>query len=240
VPHYKRAPIVEAIIELQCQLPPETTITELDRMCEKVKATYPKKNVVVHGRAQFGPDVNSSAVQQQIGYRLDSEENRQIVQVRLDTFAFSRLAPYDRWETFREAAQPLWQVYRELFSPRIDRVGVRYINRIDIPSESAEGINLDDYFLTAPKISPELPQRMTNYFMRLQVPMKSGVSAIVTQTGAPAPGPGLVSTILDIDLFFQEEGLDERVAWTRIEELRHDKNRVFEACITDRVRDLIN
>jgi uncharacterized protein (TIGR04255 family) len=248
VPHYAHAPIVEAVIELQCDLPANTTIADLSRICDAIKADYPKKAEIQEStlEVQAGPPPSTNSAQRHVGYKLDSQDDKQIVQIRMlasgtsGSFAFSRLAPYDRWETFRAEGYRLWGKYRDLFNPRIKRVGVRYINRIDIPSSGSGGVNLDDYFLAAPRIPAALPQLMTGYFMRLQVPMNDGVLLVLTQSEAAPPDPSFVSSLLDIDVSVQDENLDEASAWTRIDGLRDDKNMVFEACITNTVRELIN
>jgi uncharacterized protein (TIGR04255 family) len=212
----------------------------MSKMCDEIKADYPIRAEVQEAKFQLGPAANTSSAQRHIGYKLDSQDDKQITQVRLDTFVFSRLAPYDRWETFHAEARRLWQIYSGLFTPKIKRVGVRYINRIDIPSSIPGGVDLDDYFLTAPKITPALPQSMSNYFMRLQIPMSNGVTLVITQTGVPPPDQAFVSSLLDIDVSVQGEKLDESSAWERINSLRDVKNMVFESCITNRVRELIN
>ena len=240
--HYSRAPITEAIIEIQCELPPATAMLNLLSVHERIKPDYPERAEQHAFQAQFTIGSGPSATQSVIGYRLASQDGKRIVQVRPNTFAFSQLAPYDKWETVRAEALRLWEIYRETVSPvRITRVGVRYINRVDVPSQlPGGGIDLDDYFQTAPRIAPSLPQTMTNYFMRIQLPLEeTGASAVITQTGVPPPSPGLVSTVLDIDVFIEGGNLDEGSAWNRIDFLRHQKNRFFEACITDRVRELI-
>ena len=62
---------------------------------------------------------------------------------------------------------------------------------------------------------------------------------LITETSVQPAAPNVISTILDIDVFVQRDMLDESGAWEIIDRLRERKNEVFEACITDRVRDLI-
>ena len=61
----------------------------------------------------------------------------------------------------------------------------------------------------------------------------------MAETTAPAPRPDFISTLLDIDVFVQSDSIDETTAWSTIERLRDEKNRAFEACITDKLRELI-
>src|SRR5690242_19147838 len=133
--HYGRPPITEAVIELQCALPSGTSLTDLLGFHEQIRSDYPNKIEQHHVEAQIPMESEPLARRRVVGYRLSSKDEKQIVQARLNTFAFSRLAPYDRWEPVRTEAHRLWEGYRETLSPvRITRAGVRYINRIDIPS----------------------------------------------------------------------------------------------------------
>jgi uncharacterized protein (TIGR04255 family) len=74
--------------------------------------------------------------------------------------------------------------------------------------------------------------------MRLQIPNGEEM-LLITETSVQPAAPNVISTILDIDVFVQRDMLDESGAWEIIDRLRERKNEVFEACITDRVRDLI-
>ena len=57
---------------------------------------------------------------------------------------------------------------------------------------------------------------------------------------APPFGPELVSVILDFDLFREQiwQSDDEEI-WRFLEELRHRKNQVFNASITEKTKELI-
>ena len=57
---------------------------------------------------EYAININAAGLrQEQNGYIFASSDERQIFQARLDGFSFSRLAPYDRWETFRDEARRL-------------------------------------------------------------------------------------------------------------------------------------
>jgi uncharacterized protein (TIGR04255 family) len=101
-------------------------------------------------------------------------------------------------------------------------------------------IDLDFYLRTAPKIAPELPQQMKTYFVRVELPSKhpNGLLIITEATAAP-PGPNVISVLLDIDAIVQNINVSAADAWNIVDDLRHEKNQAFEACITDSVRSLI-
>jgi uncharacterized protein (TIGR04255 family) len=240
--HYDHAPITEAVIAIGCELPTEIRLEDLLKVHEPLKSDYPKR------AEQFTVQFHIDAAEAQgkvgppevVGYQFASEDGKRLVRVTLNEFAFSQLAPYDRWETLRAEARRVWDVYDSLLHPRrITRVAVRYINRIDIP-DTGTGVDLDIYFRTAPKIAPELPQSMKTYFVRLEIPFREpGGLLIITETVVPPVSPSVLSAVLDLDAIVQNVALDVEGAWRTIEELRDEKNAAFEACITDATRDLI-
>ncbi len=64
---------------------------------------------------------------------------------------------------------------------------------------------------------------------------------IINEALAPQTNPEIITIILDLDLFRQQvwDSSDEDI-WLFLEKLRHRKNEVFEASITDRTRELID
>lgn len=242
--HYPNAPITEAIIDLRVRLVEGFDRAHLQQVGDgEKKAAYPSQEEIVEavGQMAVGPGVGSASVQQTpIGWKFISEDRKQILQSRVNGFTFSRLAPYDRWEPFRDEAKQLWGVYRAKLNPdAVIRLAVRYINRIDIPGDS---VDLKHYFRTSPEIAPELPQQLEGYFMQLQLPFR-GISGhcVVNQTIVPPAREGVVSVVVDIDVFRAHDlPQDEEGIWSFFETLHEEKNRVFEACITDSTRRLFS
>ena len=98
------------------------------------------------------------------------------------------------------------------------------------------------YFRTSPEISPDLPQRLMSFFMQLRIPQDDlETQALINQTAMPPPRDGIVAILLDIDLFRESDlPKDETGLWNLFEKLHVRKNEVFEACITDKTRELFN
>jgi hypothetical protein len=92
---------------------------------------------------------------------------------------------------------------------------------------------LDNYFHAAPKIPPELPQGLSTYFVRLEIPFDPPAGVLILALAAAPPvAMDVVSTLLDLDAIRQNLATDPE------EELRDVKNAAFEASITDAARDL--
>jgi len=239
---YPKAPITEAIIDLRVEPRAELSLEELEGVRIGEEARYPRLNKIFQTEGtitvQDGVPPSATAQHQLLGYRFTSEDGKAIWQSRRDGFTFSQLAPYASWEPFRDEARRLWMLFRDRSAPvAVERLAVRYINRIDIPSPS---IDLKDYFRTSPEISPDLPQSLAGFFMQLSIPQSDLCGqALINQTIIPQSRDDVVSVVLDIDLIRAADVPNtEDAIWDLFEKLRVRKNEVFEACITDTTRRL--
>lgn len=243
-PHYPAAPITEAIIDPRV-IPAEQDLHDkLMSLIDQVATDYPYHEEIFEavGQMEIRPGMSAAATAEQhrIGFKGFSVDRKQIFQIRNNGYTFSRLAPYESWEPFRNAAQALWKAYQHVTQPRaISRLAVRYINRIDVPGDT---IDLKHYFRTSPEVSPELPQKLDGFFLQLRLPFPDlPGQALINQTIIAPAVDGSISIVLDVDLFRSENvPQDEAGIWQFFEQLRMHKNEIFEACITDSARRLFN
>src|SRR5215218_10531817 len=237
--HYENAPITEALIDLRITHAENFSVDDLGKMGEAVANRYPTQEPLYFQSGQItfqqpGDPAQIEATQQHGGFRLISQNKQQIVQVRMDGFTFSTLAPYDRWEPFRDEARSLWELYRPAAKAEyIIRAAVRYINRIDIPG--AANVRIEDYLRTYPEVSADMPNEglMADFFMQLQLPQEDlDCLLIVNETPVPSPDDETTTSIqLDFDLF-REAFLEpwpadqDAAVWGFLEQLHDRKNEV--------------
>lgn len=189
------------------------------------------------------PDESVSLTSSQglIGYRLSKADDSRVLQIRRDGLAYSHIAPYTEWDTFRAEAQRVWEQYRTAIpGAKLVRCALRYINRVDIPETKVE---LYDYFTLYPKIPEQLPQQdVIGLTLSLQMPQPDlECVAVLNQALVEPVKPGYISIILDIDVLrLGIEGWQDSEVWAFLDKLRDRKNEIFEACITDRTRELID
>jgi uncharacterized protein (TIGR04255 family) len=76
--------------------------------------------------------------------------------------------------------------------------------------------------------------------MHLEIPLEDIKSrALINETIIEPVSQSAVSVVLDIDIFCDAEmPSDEEGTWAFFEELRFCKSQAFEACITDKAREL--
>lgn len=245
--HYPNAPITEAIIDVRVTLPEGTPVSAC-RLTDKLQSTdYPTTEELFQASALFEVSNNrgSAAVERSAtGFKFTAANGKRIVQSRINGFAFSRLWPYECWEEFRDEAKAIWTVYRKAVTPiSVSRLAVRYINRIDIPTEQIAPtvrIDLEEYFRTVPAVSPDLSQEMSGFFMQLCLEQPGiGGRVLINQTIVAPPRENVLSVVLDIDLIREADvpSSDDDI-WEFFETLHVRKNDIFEACITDKTRSL--
>lgn len=244
---YRNAPIVECVLELRVALPPTVTLEDLLRVGSAEGEAYPQRQgqFALQGTLQGGEDgASASAAQSQYGHVFLSQDGRRQFRATFDSFVFVQRAPYDRWADFHDEAVRLWRAYSSVTRPEIlVRAGLRYVNKIDIPHPSVE---LKDYFRTTAELSPDLPQVIGGMFMQVQLPaVMDGVGANITTAVTAPPAPGITSVVLDIDAYSEPAlrvpaaGFNEQLD-ALLARLREAKNAVFEACITDATRRVID
>ena len=249
--HYRNAPIIEATISLGVVTPTNLTVADLSAIEELVKNRYSKAgDEYFYVGEETVPDVGNASrhedAHEHIGYGFSSSDEKQSFRARLDSFDFSVKEPYDSWEPFRNEARRLWTIYREVSRVEsIWRVGVRYINRIDIPDWPS--VKLDEYLKVYPEVPDDWPSGLSihNFFMQLQAWQEDlECNLVVNEAPARPPRPQTSSVRLDFDLFRERyedpwQAENDKELWEYLERLRERKNRIFNESITDRTRRLI-
>lgn len=154
-PHPTNAPITEALIDIQVELEENFDPRRFEALAPLVSDRYPSKNEKTEWKAnfQFQPGsqeksvVENSATLQ--GFLFSSEDNHQVFQARTNGFTLNRLKPYSGWDSIREEAEACWKLYSHLANPKVKRLSLRYLNRIEFSLDSKR---IDTFFQTYPKL----------------------------------------------------------------------------------------
>lgn len=244
MPNYKNAPIKEALIDIRVELPPDMRFEDLEGIKTHL-SEYPLEETRNLSQAtfQFGPVVEANAQQKPWALVFRNQANNQVLQVRLDGFTFSRLEKYEDWEHLRDEARRLWLIYRSLVRPKkISRVALRYINQLDLVGERIEP---EEYLNVFPQVPETLQPELRNFGpfllnLRMHQPDLKG-TLVINEGNASPKSPDTVSIVLDLDLQVENPPVEtEQELWEFFEKLRDRKNLYFEACITNKTRELIS
>ena len=183
---FKNPPITEAVFDIRVQLPKGVGLDTVIKVQEPIAVDCPKKKdrFNLQGQLEFGlqkkPALTNSSHQID-GYFFLSEDEKNLVQSRLDGFTFNKLFPYSDWEDFSSKAMEMWGHYLSIVKPEyVTRIALRYVNRIELPLPFQ---NFKEYILTVPEVAEGLPQELSGFFLRLLIPNKEiGATAIVVET----------------------------------------------------------
>ncbi len=241
--HYDRAPIKEAIIDIQIESSSSLTPMAFERPQTLLSLGYSEhqKVIVNQLRGQMEEEkLTATASQDLMGYAFIDVDRRHVVQFRVNGFTFSRVAPYESWQQLRNEANTLWGVYRQIVGDlRMIRIGLRYVNQLDLPTPIRD---FRDFIRVYPEVSADISQQLAGFFMQVQIPQQDlDAILVLNEAMVPPSQSDVVSVVLDVDLFkpnLRIESDDE--LWNVLEALRVRKNLIFEGCITNHTRELIS
>lgn len=239
---YKRPPIIEAVIGMRFAASLDST--DLDKVSSAFKSFYPReellKGVQFHLNIPQGIDATppDHHTISQIGYRRSSPDLTHILLLLPPMLVISQLAPYPGWNEFFGRFRRDWAVWKKSVGYRkIVRTGVRYINRIDIPS--SDHVLYEEQFLNVYPHIPEVLGPMTQYAVQAQLPMLDiGCNLTLNSSVVLSPLLGHRSFVIDQDIAKDNPPQSDEDIYNLLNVIRIRKNRVFEACITDRAREL--
>jgi uncharacterized protein (TIGR04255 family) len=210
---------------------------------KRFEKDYPREEALSAINVTLATTGGAATVEQHVqGFRRKSIDQADIVLALLDGTAAARVAPYPGWEYLRERAERAWAEWRRTVAySDLKRIGIRYVNRIDIPIPQSEGVDIDSYLRFTPRV-PDFSRHPIDGFV-VQVTKPTEVEhwnvSITSSIVNPLPLVNHLSISLDMDIFRTEQipGRQEDL-WNCIDAVRPLKNAIFEACITDEARKL--
>ncbi|MHC4620261.1 MAG: TIGR04255 family protein [Planctomycetota bacterium] len=237
---YENSPIVEVACEFRFPSRTAWDATVAGMFYGKVRKDFPEKET-----KQL---IVSSLTSQPVGIQHEAKSEERTIFWTSDKKAFFQigtrllvigcLKPYPEWPTYSSHIKTALETLTELVDIKtFERIGIRYINRIEIPKPTVE---LEKYFEFRPEFGSALPQEIARFQMSCFWVYENDRDACkVRMLNVPADKPNHTDFILDLDYYLARpeqimsgEGLDWlEKAHSRVEEL-------FEGCISDRLREL--
>lgn len=239
---YKNPPIEEALVEFRMAPGQEWDLTIPGKLHEKVKDAYPGKprqQKFIQASLQAAPGQSPGfAVQEGLGrVQLVNEDGKRLLSLGENVLSVNVLRPYEGWENFRPRIERALKSYFEVSgADRVNRVGVRYINRIVLPPN----VQLGQYFRCGPIVPPGLPPNIAGFLNRAEYLYDEETRLIVTfasiETAEKASW-----LLLDLDVIWEGPvplALDAALA--KVDELHEREGTAFESLITDKTREVFN
>lgn len=232
--HLQNAPIREAVIDIKVQ-----TSTEVDpKGLQQLEAMlgdgfHDFEPTVRKGLGvEFGEDgVTTTHNESLIGYKAEDKDRGVVVQFQSNGLTLSKLEPYTNWQDFENCAKEAWNLYRECLPKfKVSRVATRFINVMELPY--LEGLNLDEYLTSSPKLPAGLGDTMSSFFTRIVVPKPELDAVAIIMQNVEPPKKDKLTVTLDIDVY-RTNALTENTIWQILKTFQDVKNQAFFGSITD-------
>jgi uncharacterized protein (TIGR04255 family) len=209
---------------------------------EKVKAEYPEKRQEGVLEVPVRPTTDALLVGMKTGiskmqfFRADKSA---LVQVGPDLLAVNSVPqgpamPYPGWEMFKPEVMKHLKTYRDVASPKsLSRVGVRYINRIGVPT--GDQFSLERYFRVLPELPSGLPQVLSTILIKVEIPFDDPPGTLRFIFGsANSEQPDVSSFLLDMEMYVAGDKVPSLEGVGEWLEKAHDRvEAAFDASFTD-------
>ncbi len=152
------------------------------------------------------------------------------------------LRPYPSWKHFSNIIYKGAQAYQDVLKPtKVQRIGLRYINRIDLGHTS---VSLEEFFDFYPFVGSDIPQNLSGFNCLIQLDFEDARDSLILQLGSAPRSQGqeeIVNTrvTLDLDYFLARPDnleLSETAKW--LQKAHSNLESVFEGCLKDTARKL--
>lgn len=231
----KSAPIVEAIIDWRVTLAVQLDPKQFEVRLRESLPSYDeiKPRWLVGLRVELDAKTRVAETDQWEGWDgfelRRSDELPFVIRVGNKGVSVSRLTPYTSWSDFQTEAMAVWRAFVGIaFPAEIQRLSLRYVNRISAPT-------IDELcaLLRVPVTPPgdlKLPTRQFLHQTQFDVPGEAFRINLVRTV--PETGPQAVSgldLLVDIDIFSTQNAFspDDKAVIDHLRKMRWLKNKMF-------------
>ena len=244
---YKNPPIVEALVEIQFSPSQEwNPIIPFD-FYGLIKSDYSgiprdRMEMSTHIEREEGQSHTSVQTTEKLDrVQYPNEDGTKLVALGANLLSVHVLKPYPGWVDFSKRISAAIDAYLAAAKPSgVLRVGLRYINKIEIPCEGT--MNLQEYFTSPPSLAYTDYAHMSNFFMRLESQFNDAPIRMAQSFGSAGASEGNYGFLLDFDLFrsWSDSPLPCDQVVELISEMRDLERDVFESYITESTREIFD
>lgn len=241
---YPNCPVREALVEFyfDSDAPWDDTYTGL--FYQEVSAEYPTKEQRITNAASLQQDGPQPGMKFEFSQRFIAKraDGAALIQLSPNLLVVNVLLPYGGWETLRDRAESALNVYKTVCAPSgLKSIGLRYLNRLEIPSGR---VDLDDYFTLHPEMPDEGPLAfdMGAFAVMAEYPYAEGRDVLrLDMRSTPDQEPTKLS--IAYDLYYRSTMLgsaETEVVMAWLESAHDAVSAAFEATLTDATRAILN
>ena len=233
---YQKPPIQEVIFEIRPEPSSTPELSAIEDFIKKLPKEYvfndEKSAIYSH---EFSPD-GEKLTKSVCGYQARSRDNKNLVKALTDVLVFIRYPEYlggdNFWTDFSAVHEAYTRtVYNNKANYSKSRVGLRFINKLDIP----EGENINN-FVNFPKGLDLQGEDEQAFLITTQIYDKQTFVVATIRYGVTKNEGNSIH--LDTDTFIENvDELSKKELQTIYNELRQKKNMIFEKIFTDRAKE---
>jgi len=239
-PRHTHDTLVEALCEFR--LAPSTTpgwtAKSPGQLLNQLQAEFPNMEPVNETGIEFTVDQKTGKavhriVQGGVKIRYSNDDGSRLVQVSPNLYCFNILNNYPGWEAMRQQILAKWRIVSETVKPhRIDRIGLRYINKLPL---TPEGHRLQDWLQPNDYIPKGIIESETGFSYRLESRIAStDVVIVILVSRQDAEETTMFFDIDRIATF--NEPLEEAELAAKLTYLHDDVRRIFDTAQTTRFK----
>jgi uncharacterized protein (TIGR04255 family) len=238
---YDNPPLLEVVCEFHFQESHPWNPVFAEYIHDRVKLEFP----LSRPRRDIEVKIDERGVTQQLSEPktlLIREDERALLQVAPNLLTVNHLKPYPAWNVFRKMIENAFNTYVEVAKPKeVKRIGLRYINRVEVPSDEQGKVKIEDYLNVFPKTPDGIPDTFVSWGQRVEIPFLDINGLLILQTASVRENtaPSMVIFIIDLDFVTSPMlniSVENALKWV---EKAHEQIEVgFESCITDKTRGL--
>lgn len=232
---YQNPPLIEALCEFRFQDGNEWDLTLPGLFYNEIKNRFPMKREQSNMQVEMdttdlrhSTNVRGNIIPTVQFYNTDETC---LIQLSPGILSINHLQPYSNWQHFKKLIFGTLSTYMAVAKPaNFARIGLRYINRVDISSKDS----IYDYFSFKPCLPTLITQEITSLLQRVELPFHAQNGQLVLIL---ASVPDDDSYILDLDfvtLDISSLSFENTQNW--VESAHNQIENVFEASITDVLR----
>jgi uncharacterized protein (TIGR04255 family) len=211
------------------------------KLHNEIKYEYEGKPRAQNVQTIFPPqsDQPGIAIQNEVArIQFPTSDGTRLVSVGKSALSISILPPYEGWELFKQRIERALRSFRQVANPdEIIRIGIRYINRITVPSAAADATTYFRYQLSHDDV---VGAKIISFMRRFEYITEDDEKILITHATIAPSDPQTTEFILDIDAIWDKEpfGFDNVTEIT--ERLHKREGETFESIITDEARKLFD
>ncbi|MBK8987370.1 MAG: TIGR04255 family protein [Chloroflexi bacterium] len=234
--NYKSPPLIEALCEFRF-INKHWDMTMPGLFYQKVKDDFPtirEKNVVemLVNQQQPGQEVHGVMTPR---IQFINHNESALLQLGPGILIVNCLRPYPSWPNFKELIFQTLAQYKEITSTvELERIGLRFINKIDLPLDKETKTQFN-YYPHLPALPANEPK---NFLLRTELDFEQSNGVLVlTLAIVPPEKDDVKSLILDLDFVsLHADRLTFETIESWVESAHHNIETAFEASIMDSLR----